>query len=135
MSVTHTSANKILDYNLGKTSHTPPTTYYVGLSTTTIAIDGTGETEPSTGAYARVAVTNNKTNFTTASLGSLTNDTAISFVESTLAWGTITYVFLADNLTAGDIYFFEALPSPKTVQADTTVLFAIAALTFSMTNA
>jgi len=134
MSVCYVVANKILDYNFGKTAHTPPTTYYVGLSTTTINIGGTGATEPVGGAYARVAVTNNKTNFTVAALGSLKNDVSISFVESTSAWGTITYVFLADALTAGNIYFYEALSAPKTVQSATTVLFAAAGLTFTMTN-
>lgn len=134
MSITYTSANKILDYNFGATSYTAPTTYYVGLSTSAIAIAGTGATEPSGGAYARVAVTNNKTNFTTAALGALTNDVAITFVESTASWGTITYVFLADALTAGNIYYYEALPVAKTVQSATIVTFAAGGLTLSMTN-
>ena len=134
MSITYTSANKILDYNFGATAYTPPATYYVGLSTTTIAIDGTGATEPVGGAYAREAVVNTKTNFAVAALGALTNATAIEFTESSTSWGTITYVFLADALTAGNIYYFEVLPVPKTVQTATTVLFSIGALTFSMSN-
>jgi len=134
MSVCYISANKILDNNLGATANTPPGTYYVGLSTTTVLIDGTGETEPSGGSYARVAITNNKTTFTTAASGELTNDINISFTESTDAWGTITYVFLADALSGGNIYFFEALPASKTVQTATTVVFAASAMTFSMTN-
>jgi len=134
MAITYTSANKILDHSLGLTGYTPPSTWYYGLSTTTIGIDGTGETEPSGGSYARVAVTNNKTNFGTSSNGSLTNDVSVEFPESTASWGTITYVFLADAASAGNIYFFEALPVAKTVQDDTTVLFAVAALTFTMSN-
>ena len=134
MSITYTSANKILDYNFGATSYVVPATYYVGLSTSVIGIDGTGETEPVGGAYARVAVTNNKTNFAVAALGALTNATAITFVESTTSWGTITYVFLADAISGGNIYYFEALPVAKTVQTATTVLFSIGALTFSMSN-
>jgi len=134
MSVCYVVANKILDYNFGKTAHTPPTTYYVGLSTTVVNINGTGNTEPSGGSYARVAITNNKTTFTTAATGTLKNDISISFPESSGAWGTITYVFISDAPTGGNIYFFEALPSAKTVQTATTVLFVAAALTFSMTN-
>jgi len=133
--ITYTSANKILDLNFGSTAYTPPSPYYVGLSISTINIDGSGATEPTGGAYARVAVTNNKTNFTVAASGALSNATAIQFVESTLAWGTITYVFIADALTSGNIYYYEQLPVAKTVQTATTVLFSIGALLFSMTNA
>ena len=134
MSVTTYAANKVLDYNFGLTSYTVPSTYYVLLSTATIANDGTGAVEPSGGAYARVAVTNNKTNFATASSNSLTNATAITFTESTTSWGTITYIGLADALSGGNIWWFEALPTPKTVQSATTVTFSVGALTVSMTN-
>ena len=47
MSVTYYSANRILDKGFGSTNYTPPVTIYFGLSTTPIAIDGTGATEPS----------------------------------------------------------------------------------------
>jgi len=132
--ITYYSANRILDLNFGATSYVVPSTLYVGLSTSTIGIDGTGATEPSSGAYARVAVTNNKTNFGTASNGALTNSVAITYTESTASWGTITYVFIADALTGGNIWFYEALPVPKTVQTATTVLFSASSLTLSMTN-
>ena len=134
MSVCYIAANKILDNNLGGTANTPPANYYVGLSTTAILIGGTGKTEPSIGSYARVAIANNKTTFTTAANGALTNGINITFTESTDSWGTITYVFLADALSGGNIYFFEALPSSKIVQTATTVIFAASAMTFSMTN-
>jgi hypothetical protein len=111
----------------------------MGLSTTTIQNDGSGATEPSTSgtAYARVAITNNKTNWGTASAASLSNAVAVTFAESTASWGTITYVFLAAGATAGvaDLWYFEALTTPKTVQTATTVQFAIGAITASMTNA
>jgi len=135
MSVTYLSAGKVLDFNFGATSYTPPGTLYMGVSTSVIQPDGSGYTEPVGGAYARVAVTNNKTNFTVASNGTLSNATAITFVESTAAWGTITYAFLADALTAGNVYWFEALPTPKAVASATTVLFSIGSLVISMTNA
>jgi hypothetical protein len=82
-------------------------------------------------------IVNNKTNWGTASAASLSNSTAITFPESTASWGTITYVFLAASATVGaaDIWYFEALSVPKTVQTSTTVQFAIGAITVSMTNA
>ena len=107
---------------------------YFGLSTTTIQIDGTGATEPSGGAYARVALTNDKTNWGTASNASLTNSAAVTFVESTASWGTITNVLIADALTTGNIWFFDTLSPSRSVASATTVLFAIGAITVSMSN-
>lgn len=139
MAITTTTANKVLDYLFGAKTFTNLSTMYMGLSTSTVLDDGTGATEPSTSgtAYSRIAVTNNKTNWGTASAASLANATAITFTESTASWGTITYVFLAASAIVGtaDIWYFEALSVPKTVQTATTVQFAIGSITVSMTNA
>lgn len=134
MSVCYIVADKILDKNLGGVTNTISGSYYVGLSTTAVLIDGTGETEPAGGAYARVEIANDKDTFTASSSGSLANAIDIEFTESTDSWGTITHVFLADALSSGNIYFFEELPSSKIVQSDTIVKFEAAAMTFSMTN-
>ena len=134
MAITYYSANRILDRNFGGTAYTPPATMYFGLSTTTIQIDGTGATEPSGGAYARVALTNDKTNWGTASNASLTNSAAVTFPESTASWGTITHVFIADASSGGNIWFFDALSPSRAVASSTTVLFAIGAITVQMTN-
>lgn len=134
MSITYYQANRILDRNFGSTSFTVAATLYFGLSTTTIGNDGTGATEPSSGAYARVAVTNNKTNFGNAASGALTNAAAIQFPESTASWGTITYVFISDASTAGNMMYFEALSPSRAVAINTTVIFAIGAITITMSN-
>ena len=138
MAIVISAANKVLDYLLGQTSFSNLSTLYMGLSTTTIQNDGTGATEPSTSgtAYARVSIANNKTNWGTASSASLSNLVAFTFPESTASWGTITYVFLAASSVVGtaDIWYFEALTTPKTIQTATTVQFAISAVTASMTN-
>ena len=134
MSVCYIAGNKILDYHFGLVDVAPPDPYYVGLSTTAILIDGSGETEPSGGAYARVEIDNDKTTFTAAASGSLVNDIDIEFAESTDAWGTITHVFLADDLSGGNIYYFEELPASKIVQDDTIVKFEALSMTFSMNN-
>ena len=134
MSITYYSANRILDRNFGSTAYTPPATMYFGLSTTPVQIDGTGATEPSGGSYARVAFTNDKTNWGVSSNGVLTNLVALQFTESTASWGTITYVFIADALSAGNIWYFDALSPSRSVQISTTVLFAIGAITMTMNN-
>jgi hypothetical protein len=138
MAITTSTANKVLDLLFGQTTLSNLSTMYMGLSTTVIQSDGSGATEPSTSgtAYARVAIVNNKTNWRTASAASLSNLVAVSFPESTLSWGTITYVFLAAASVVGaaDIWYFEALSTAKIVQTATTVQFAIGSITVSMTN-
>lgn len=125
MAITTYQANKLNDFLFGGTSFTPSSTYYIGLSTTAISSSGTGATEPSGGGYARVSVTNNKTNFTNASGGIVQNNQQFEFPESTTAWGTITYVFISDSPTGGNILYYDALTTPRTVQAATVLLFAI----------
>ena len=132
--ITYYSGNRILDRNFGGTAYSPAATYHVGLSTTTFQIDGTGGTEPSGGAYARVAFTNDKTNWGTAASASLLNTAAVTFVESTASWGTVTYVGLWDAATVGNLWFFDVLTPSRSVASATTVLFAIGAITVNMTN-
>jgi hypothetical protein len=132
--ITTYSSNRVIDFNFGSTAYTQPATYYFGLSTSTINFDGTGATEPSGGSYARVALTNNKTNWGTAASGVLTNATAITFAESSASWGTITYVFLSDALTAGNIWWFDVLSPSRAVASLTTVIFAIGAVTVTFNN-
>ena len=132
--ITYYQANRILDRSFGNQNYTVPSPMYVGLSTTTIQNDGTGATEP-TGGYARVSVTNaDKTNWTTALNGVLSNVNSITFPESTLSWGTITYVFISDQATGGNIMYFDALSPSRAVQSATTVLFVAGAMVISMTN-
>lgn len=95
---------------------------------------GTGATEPSGGAYARVGLTNNTSNWGSASNASKTNSAAVTFTQSTASWGTITYVAMADASTAGNIWWFDVLSPARTVASATTVLFAIGAITVQMTN-
>jgi hypothetical protein len=132
--ITNLQANRILDFNFGASSYSATSPLYIGLSTTSINNDGTGYTEPSGNAYARVSVTNNKTTWTTASGSSLSNAIQVSFPESSGSWGTITHIFIADALSGGAVLFFDALTSSRTVPANTTVYFAIGNITVSMPN-
>lgn len=127
MAITNFQANKINDYLFGQTSFSPNGTYYIGLSTTSINPNGTGSTEPSGGAYQRVAVTNDKSSFSNSSSGVIQNLKQIEFPESTSSWGTITHVFISDSPTrgSGNILYYDALTTPRTVQTATVLLFAI----------
>ena len=133
--ITNFAANKILDYNFGSASYSIPSTWYIGLSTTTINQDGLGATEPVGAGYLRVGVANNKvTGFSVASLSKLYNLQQIAFPESTASWGTITYVFLSDAQTGGNIWFFEALNPSRQVGAQTQVIFPASRLEINFTN-
>ena len=134
MAVTYYQSNKLLDYNFGATAYSNPATLYVGLSTTTISDNGTGATEPSGGSYARVAVTNNKTNFGVAASGSLVNAVDFTFVESTASWGTITYVAIYDASTAGNMLYFQPLSTSRAVPINTIVSFPASYLTIQFVN-
>ena len=134
MAITNYTSNKILDYNFGSTSYTVPATIYIGLSTTALSFAGTGYTEPSGGNYSRVAVANNKVNFSTAANGTLNNQTQITFPESSASWGTITYVFISDSPTGGNVLYYEALTTPRVVATNTTLLFSAGAMTIAMLN-
>jgi len=134
MSVTNYQANRILDREFGAAAYSTLPTLYIGLSTTAILDDGTGATEPSVGGYARVAVTNDKTNWGTASAGVLTNAVAIEFPIAMLSWGTITHAFVADAASAGNILYFQELDSSEVIFIGSIPTFAINGFTVTVTN-
>ena len=82
--------NLILDHILGGGDFTRPGTVWMGLWTAALTDASTGATagEVSGGSYARLAVTNNSTNFPAASGGAKSNGVDFTFVAATAAWGT-----------------------------------------------
>lgn len=102
--------NKILDHVLGGGDYTRPATVYVGLFTTAPSDTG-GGTEVSGGSYARVAVTNNATNFPAASSGSKSNGTAITFPAATANWGTVVAFGIFDASSGGNLLYWGWLGS------------------------
>ena len=127
---------KILDLVFGATAFTAPTTLYIGLSTSTITDDAAGITEPSGNAYTRVAVVNNTTNFPSSTSnttqGSKTNGTAITFPTPTGSWGTVTYFFISDAASGGNIIAWGSLSASQSISSGNTVSFAVSALTITL---
>jgi hypothetical protein len=111
--------NKVLDIFLGAVPYTPPSTLYFGLSQNT-ANKGGSVTEPTAGGYARVALSNNTSNFPPASGGTKTNVVAIQFPLPTASWGTITTVFIADAATGGNVLAMADLTSLKSITSGST---------------
>lgn len=128
MPATIYAINKNLNYSFGSGSYIQPSTWYIGLSTTALtASDTSGSvpTEPSDAAYAKVAFANNKTNWSTATSGSLYNLTSASFTQSSTDQGTIVAVFLTDAsaISAGNIWYYYTLSPAIAVQANQVVTF------------
>ena len=119
--------NAVLNHVFGDVLFDSPGTLYLGLSTTPIADNGTGETEPVGGGYARQALANNKTTWSSAAGANnfVTNAAEITFPESSGAWGNITHFFISDGVTGGNIFISGALTTPKDINAGDVARFPI----------
>lgn len=116
--------------SISVTSATPGFNYPIG--TTVTDITTTGSSSP----YARVAVTNNGTNFT--AVGSeptdgyeVQNGTAITFPTAAGSWGTATYFGLCDAAGGGNLLAFGQLTTAQSIASGATPSFAIGAATFT----
>lgn len=114
-----------------KTTPSIPSKYYLGLSSTVPALDGTGATEPSDGTgYARVELTS----LSTPVNGVVTNNAAIDFAESTAEWGTMTHFVIYDALTGGNLLMYGELSASRKVEADTIMTIKLGSLNLSVVN-
>lgn len=135
--------NKLIDHILRGTSFTAPSNVYVGLLTAAPSDTG-GGTEVSGGSYARVTVACNGTNWTNSQAsgtgvssgtdGTVENGAAISFPTPSAGWGTVTHFGVYDASSSGNLLFYAALTTSKTINSGDTVSFAIGALSFQVDN-
>ena len=110
--------NKVLDHVLTATSYTAPAARYLALFTNTSGSAAanleagtlTDEVSTSGTAYAREAVT-----FAAASGGSSATDATVTFDAATANWGTITHVAVMDAETSGNVLFYGAVTTSKTI--------------------
>jgi len=137
-SKTNYLAKALTDHWLGNTAYTAPVTLYIGLATAAANAEAGTFTEVPTATwtnYARVAKTNNTTNFANTALAdpySKTNANLVDFGTVTATGSVVvTHAFLADALTGGNILMWADLTSSKTISNGDTVSFAIGALVFT----
>lgn len=123
--------NEILDHVFGAAAYTAPATLYIALFTAA-PTDAGGGTEVSGGSYARVAVTNNATNFPAASGGAKANGTEITFVTATASWGTVVAFGIFDAASAGNLLAWADLTVTKTVNNGDTAKFAVSDLDITL---
>ena len=125
--------NKVLDHVLTATGYTAPTTRYLGLFTNTSGNAatnleaGTLTDEVSGGSYARQAVT-----FGAASGGASATNATVTFPAATASWGTITHVAVMDADTGGNVLFYGAVTTSKTIDSGDSFQISSGNLTISL---
>lgn len=121
--------NELLDHVFGAATYTPPATLYVALYTAAPDDAGAGGTEVSGTGYARVAVTNNLTNWPAAVNSQKGNGTEISFgTVGAGGWGQITHFGVYDAASGGNFLGAGELDTPITANEGDTVRFQAGAL-------
>jgi hypothetical protein len=105
-----------------------PDPVYLALSLVLPAIDGT-LSEPTDGAYARLSIPNDDTNWPEAG-GQCSNAFLQQFATATVNWGTIAFYALMDSPTtgAGSLIFGDALTDTLFVSAGMAPYIAVGQL-------
>ena len=129
-SKSNTLENAILDTVLGGPQRTIDATVYIALYTVA-PTDAGGGTEVSGGSYARVAKTNNATNFPAASGGSKSNGTAIVFPTASAGWGTVVAFAIHNHPTADQPLIWGDLTANKAVTSGDTAQFDVGGIVYT----
>lgn len=122
--------NKVLDHVLTSTSYTAPGTRYLALFTADTGLETnspSAEISTSGTAYARQAVT-----FAAASSGSSSTNATVTFPAATANWGTVTHVAVMDASTAGNVLFWGAVTTSKTIETGDTFQVTSGNLTITL---
>jgi len=115
---------------------TIPYDLFIGLSSTTPSVDGTGVTEPlSTTGYARVEIDNSNLIFDEADdSGVVSNHTHIYFPESVLPWDGITHYIVYDAANGGNLLMYGELNDVINVPIRTVLSIPAGTLQISAGN-
>ena len=127
--------NKLLDHVLTGTAYSQPSTRYLALFTNTSTNAAanleagtlTDEVSTSGTAYGREEVT-----FAAASGGSSATNATVTFDAATANWGTITHVAVMDAETSGNVLFWGAVTTSKTIETGDTFQVSSGNLTISL---
>jgi hypothetical protein len=123
MGFSTTKKNEVLNKLFGAADFTPPANYYLGLSTTQPADDGSGITEPSGGSYARVTIPNTDAYWNGASGGETSNEQDAEFAVATGAWGTVGWWVLMSLASGGVMHHWGVIQTPRVIASGDTLRF------------
>lgn len=122
--LTDVVARAVLDHLFSDPPYAPPATFYLGLSSTMPAVDGSNFTEPTTGGYVRLATTAADWSAAAGSSPSAKTN-AVSFVwpmatDDWLAGADLVAFGLFDAPVGGAVVVQGQLQVPKSVSAGDT---------------
>lgn len=113
-SLTDYGEAQLLNQVFGGIPYTIPTTLYFGYMVGTPTDQGPGA-EPNAGAYQRIGVTNNTTNFPVTTNQIKSNGTDIQFVEATANHGLVQAIGIWDSPSSGNMLAYGLLNNPITI--------------------
>ncbi len=127
--------NKLLDHTLTATTYTAAATRYLALFNNTSGSAATNleagtltdETSTSGTAYIRKAVT-----FAAASSGTSATNATVTYDAATANWGTITHIAIMNAVSSGDVLFWGAVTTSKTIETGDTFQVSSGNLTVSL---
>lgn len=122
--------NEVLNHVLGGPDFPRPGTIYLALSTSAYSDSATGSSmsEVTGGGYARVAVTNDATNWPNATGGQKDNGEVFTFPAATGNWGTVQSFYIVDASSGGNILYGADLTVSRTIASGDTASFAVGAI-------
>ena len=122
--------NKVLDHVLDNTAFSQPGGIYLALFTADTGLETnspSAEITTSGSAYTRQSVS-----FGAASSGSAATDATVTFSAATGNWGTITHVAVMDAASSGNVLFYGAVTTSKTIETGDTFQVSSGNLTVSL---
>jgi len=122
----------LLDHVLNSpgSAYSAPSTLYLALFTADTGLEAnspSAEVSTSATGYGREAVT-----FGAASSGSCATDATVTFTTATDNWGTITHIAVMDAATSGNVLFYGAVTTSKTIETGDTFQVSSGNLTISL---
>jgi len=125
--------NAVLNHVLRNTALSQPSGLWLALFTNTSGNAatnleaGTLTDEVSGGSYVRKTVA-----FAAASSGTAATSATVTFDAATANWGTITHVAIMDASTSGNVLFWGAVTTSKTIETGDTFQVSSGNLTVSL---
>ena len=130
--------NSIQDQIFGGSGDvTAISTLYFGLSVVEPGFDGSVNSEPAAGSYARVPFVNSDNNWDASASGVKRNASVITFPEATASWGLVTHATLWTNVTsdgAGAYWGSAPLGTSKNILSGDTPSIPVGSLSFTVNS-
>jgi hypothetical protein len=120
-------ANKLLDATLKNTSYSSPAKVYLALYTSNPGADNSGS-EVSGSNYSRTEIA-----FGSASNGATTNSANTVTAIASGSWGAVTHFGIFDAATSGNLLFFGALTTSRTIGSGGAGYVALGELDIAIT--